>query len=151
MIAQFYVDAVRHSRNLQLSRVMERNEGGIAVLDTALDMGRCSGKTEAAFKLMEQPGSLNIYIGRTLQAANSDADRFGYNRGIQGRALMSIKQDLTTVFRGHRIEYQAVNLIFDECETDWKQRSEVIQTIKIAMRSSYLHPFPYIHVIRLGM
>ncbi|ADJ55450.1 hypothetical protein RB16p146 [Escherichia phage RB16] len=152
MFSKFYVDAVKQSRNMHLMRVMEgqADTTGVAVFETALDMGRRSGKTKAAFEIIRQSkGTLNIYVAPTKQLAVGEAQRF--EADCENLMLLSSRQDLTTIFRGRRIEHQAINLIFDECNTKFDDRWELVQTLMICMRNSNLHPFPYIHIIRLGM
>lgn len=156
MISQFYVDAVKQSRNLHLARILEgrwgQECGGVSIFETALDMGRMSGKTKAAFDIINNAkGTLNIYVACTKQMAMDEAIRNGIDRGADNVILLSRKQDLRTIFRGHTIKYQAINLIFDECETTIDERFELARTLTLCMRSSNLHPFPYIHIIRLGM
>ena len=155
MISQFYVDAVTQSRNIHLAQVVSgrwgNSAGNVAIFETALDMGRMTGKTKAAFDIINNAkGTLNIYVACTKQMAMDEAIRHGIDRGADNVILLSRKQDLRTIFRGHRIEYQAINLIFDECSTTMDERYELAKTLTICMRS-HLHPFPYIHIIRLGM
>lgn len=154
MISQFYVDAVKQSRNMHLSRIIEgrwgEQIGEVSVFETALDMGRMSGKTKAAFDIIKQSkGVLNIYVTHTKCAAIDGATRYEIDDG-DNVILLSIKQNLDTIFRGRRIEHQAINLIFDECDTTRDERYELVRTLTYCMRS-HLHPFPYIHIIRLGM
>uniref|UniRef100_UPI0032C1E61A hypothetical protein n=1 Tax=Brucella melitensis TaxID=29459 RepID=UPI0032C1E61A len=58
MISQFYVDAVKQSRNLHLARIIDgrwgQECGGVSIFETALDMGRMAGKTKAAFDIIKQ-------------------------------------------------------------------------------------------------
>lgn len=156
MISQFYVDAVKQSRNLHLARIIDgrwgQECGGVSIFETALDMGRMSGKTKAAFDIIKQSkGTLNIYVACTKQMAMDEAIRNDMDRGADNVILLSKKQDLRTIFRGQTIKYQAINLIFDECDTTIDERFELAKTLTLCMRSSHLHPFPYIHIIRLGM
>lgn len=156
MISQFYVDAVKQSRNLHLARIIDgrwgQECGGVSIFETALDMGRMSGKTKAAFDIIKQSkGTLNIYVACTKQMAMDEAIRNDIDRGADNVVLLSKKQDLRTIFRGHTIKYQAINLIFDECDTTIDERFELAKTLTLCMRSNHLHPFPYIHIIRLGM
>ena len=156
MISQFYVDAVKQSRNLHLARIIDgrwgQECGGVSIFETALDMGRMSGKTKAAFDIIKQSkGTLNIYVACTKQMAMDEAIGNGIDHGADNVVLLSKKQDLRTIFRGHIIKYQAINLIFDECDTTIDERFELAKTLTLYMRSSHLHPFPYIHIIRLGM
>ncbi|AKR15897.1 hypothetical protein AVU18_gp051 [Citrobacter phage IME-CF2] len=155
MISQFYVDAVKQSRNMHLSRIIEgrwgEQCGAVSIFETALDMGRMSGKTKAAFDIIKQSqGVLNIYIAQTKCAAIDNATQNELKNG-DNVILLSAKQDLRSIFRGRTIEYQAINLIFDECDTTRDERYELVRTLTLCMRSSHLHPFPYIHIIRLGM
>ncbi|UPW35570.1 hypothetical protein [Cronobacter phage Dev_CS701] len=156
MISQFYVDAVKQSRNLHLARIIDgrwgQECGGVSIFETALDMGRMSGKTKAAFDIIKQSkGTLNIYVACTKQMAMDEAIGNGIDRGDDNVILLSKKQDLRTIFRGQTIKYQAINLIFDECDMTIDERFELAKTLTLCMRSSHLHPFPYIHIIRLGM
>ncbi|URP86172.1 hypothetical protein ECF1_0222 [Enterobacter phage EC-F1] len=156
MISQFYVDAVKQSRNLHLARIIDgrwgQECGGVSIFETALDMGRMSGKTKAAFDIIKQSkGTLNIYVACTKQMAMDEAIGNGIDLGDDNVILLSKKQDLRTIFRGQTIKYQAINLIFDECDTTIDERFELAKTLTLCMRSSHLHPFPYIHIIRLGM
>ncbi|AIK68092.1 MAG: hypothetical protein RR212_05765 [Bacteroidales bacterium] len=155
MISQFYVDAVKQSRNMHLSRIIEgrwgEQCGAVSIFETALDMGRMSGKTKAAFDIIKQSqGVLNIYIAQNKCAAIDNATQNELKNG-DNVILLSAKQDLRSIFRGRTIEYQAINLIFDECDTTRDERYELVRTLTLCMRSSHLHPFPYIHIIRLGM
>lgn len=156
MISQFYVDAITQSRNIHLMQVISgrwgNSAGNVAIFETALDMGRQTGKTKAAFDIINSAkGTLNIYVACTKQMAMDEAIRNGIDRGADNVVLLSRKQDLRTIFRGHTINYQAINLIFDECSTTLDERYELAKTLTLCMRSSHLHPFPYIHIIRLGM
>lgn len=155
MISQFYVDAVRQSRNMHLSRIIEgrwgEQCGAVSIFETALDMGRMSGKTKAAFDIIKQSkGVLNIYVAPTKHMAIDSATRYELDKNCDNTVLLSVKQDLDSIFRGRRIEHQAINLIFDECDTTRDERYELVRTLTYCMRS-HLHPFPYIHIIRLGM
>lgn len=155
MISQFYVDAVKQSRNMHLSRIIEgrwgEQCGAVSIFETSLDMGRMSGKTKAAFDIIKQSqGVLNIYIAQTKCAAIDNATQNELKNG-DNVILLSAKQDLRSIFRGRTIEYQAINLIFDECDTTRDERYELVRILTLCMRSSHLHPFPYIHIIRLGM
>ena len=154
MISQFYVDAVKQSRNMHLSRIIEgrwgEQCGAVSIFETALDMGRMSGKTKAAFDIIKQSqGVLNIYIAPTKCLVIDGATRYKL-KNEDNVMLLSAKQDLQSIFRGRTIEYQAINLIFDECDTTRDERYELVRTLTYCMRS-HLHPFPYIHIIRLGM
>lgn len=155
MISQFYVDAVKQSRNMHLSRIIEgrwgEQCGAVSIFETALDMGRMSGKTKAAFDIIKQSqGVLNIYIAPTKCLVIDGATRYEL-KNEDNVMLLSAKQDLQSIFRGRTIEYQAINLIFDECDTTRDERYELVRTLTLCMRRSHLHPFPYIHIIRLGM
>lgn len=155
MISQFYVDAVKQSRNMHLSRIIEgrwgEQCGAVSIFETALDMGRMSGKTKAAFDIIKQSqGVLNIYIAPTKCLVIDGATRYKL-KNEDNVMLLSAKQDLQSIFRGRTIEYQAINLIFDECDTTRDERYELVRTLTLYMRRSHLHPFPYIHIIRLGM
>ncbi|QTJ24321.1 hypothetical protein [Enterobacter phage PF-CE2] len=156
MISQFYVDAVKQSRNLHLARIVDgrwgQECGGVSIFETALDMGRMSGKTKAAFDIIKQSkGTLNIYVAPTKQMGICAAVEHGLDKGADSSFILSKRQDLNTIFRGQTIKYQAINLIFDECDMTIDERFELAKTLTLCMRSSHLHPFPYIHIIRLGM
>lgn len=154
MLSQFYVEAVNKSRNVQLSRVVEHGYtqgfNGVSVFETSLDMGRQTGKTTAAFDLIKNSrGTLNLYVAPTKHIAFDGAVKHGLSEGVDYAFLFSAKQDLVRTFLGRSIKHQAVNLILDDCEIPRDVLAEVVHCISICMRSS-LHPFPYIHIIRLG-
>lgn len=150
MISQFYVDAVHKSRDIQLSRIIGGGFKGLSVFETVLDMGQFTGKSKAAFDIIKQSrGTLNLYIGPTKYRAYGEAKINGFDFGSMDSFLLSAKDDIVTMFRGHRIEHQTVNLILDGVEISQEYLSELVYAISMCMRSQY-HPFPYIHVIRLG-
>lgn len=152
MISNFYVDAIIRSRNLQLSRAIAGNvvNNGIHVLETSLDMGRQSGKTKAAFDYIKKSkGCLNIYVGHKIASAKCAMIENGVAES-ESVMILSKRQDFSDIFRGRRIEYQAINVILDECDLSQNDRFELVRTLMICM-GKCLHPFPYIHLIRLGM
>lgn len=158
MNSRFYVEAIQQSLANNLSRFISRNEPGVCIFETGLDLGRQSGKTKGAFDIIKNSeGTLNIYVGHNLfaakEAARSNADSDLINKGIDvyyPNLLILSKQSAKNYFRGRRIEHHAVNLIFDECDLSYKERREIAETINICMRKK-THPYPFIHIIRLGM
>lgn len=158
MNSRFYVEAIQQSLANNLSRFISRNDPGIFIFETGLDLGRQSGKTKGAFDIIKKSeGALNIYVGRNLlaakEAARYNADSDLINQGIDvyyPNLLILYKQSVKDYFRGKRIEHQAVNLIFDECDLSYNERYEIANMINLSMRKK-THPYPFIHIIRLGM
>lgn len=159
MNSKFYVDAVTLARADNLSKWIARNESGTCIFETGLDLGRESGKTKGAFSIIKNSkGILNIYIGHSYHAAkdaarqNADTDLI--NKGIEAyypELIILPKGTEDTFFRGRSFDYQAVNIILDECDYSYKQRMELANTVSLCMRSNNKHPYPFIHIIRLGM
>ena len=160
MNSNFYVDVIQQSVATNLSKFISYNGRGneVAIFETGLDLGRQSGKTKSAFDIIKKSkGTLNIYVGHNLQcakdAAYSNADTDLINKGIEAyypNLLILSKRSIHDYFRGRRIEQQAVNLIFDECDFTYNQRMEIADTVRLCMRVK-THPYPFIHIIRLGM
>ncbi|QFR55739.1 hypothetical protein JC221_093 [Yersinia phage JC221] len=159
MNSQFYVDAVKQSVVHNLTSFISRGEKGICIFETGLDLGRQSGKTKGAFDIIKKSeGTLNIYIGHSLQVAkdaacqNADTDLIRKGIGYYYKDLLILpKRSILDYFRGKSIEHQAVNIILDECDLSYNERCEIANTIALCMRSSNKHPYPFIHIIRLGM
>lgn len=150
MNSQFYVDAIRKSFSSQYSKFIERENSGTCVIETALDLGRQSGKTKAAFEIIRSSrGTLNIYIGNTMEIAKGDAKK--YADSSCEFLLLSKGANHTNYFRGRTISQQAVNLIFDECDMSFNKRYDIVRDIVLCMTRSTSHPYPFVHIIRLGM
>lgn len=152
MNSEFYVKTIEECRKMHLMRELEEPThnyflNGFMVFETRLDLGRRTQKTKGAFDFMKRSNSsLNIYVAHTLNAAQ-EAKRLN---GATGCDVLTGKVGIINHFRGRRIEHQAINLIFDECDLTHNERMDIVyNTIMHCVQKR--HPLAYIHVISLGM
>lgn len=150
-----YDQLVNHSFKTQFAHAMEDrllSVGGISIIETSLDLGRQSGKTKfAAEKIIRDSnrGIFTYYVAHNQDAAIGFAKQ-NLSKDLVKCIVMGKKADFSNLCRGTTQYSQAINLIFDECDLTYNERMEYVRMIAFSIKD-VLHPFRYIHVIRLGM
>ncbi|QDH49051.1 hypothetical protein PHYNN_219 [Pantoea phage Phynn] len=126
--------------------------GGIMVLKTGLDFGRGTGKTQAIAEKIICDSKVGIYTYYFVKNYQSSLDILDRIRDRKVRCTISeCNPRFIEVSRGMVQPYQAVNVIFDECDLTSSERFEYVRSVATQMqRADRTHPFPYIHEIRMG-
>lgn len=161
MNAKLYNDLIDESFFHQFKEGLQgcaREANGIAIFSTSLDLGRMTCKTTAAVERTirdSQRGIFTYYVGPNMNMG------FHFRNELKKRvnehelkcAITSAKsKNFLDATRGVIQPGQAISVVFDECGLSHSEQHEFVKAIILQMqRADALHPFRYIHVIRLGM
>jgi len=160
MNTKMYNDLIEMSFSQQFKRGIDGHGSTIGkalLITTSIDLGRQTGKTEALVnKVIRDAGTgvFTYYVGHSMMASKIFLDRIAEKQSGKRICvgLTSKRSRFVDSMRGVIQESQAVNIIFDECGMSHEQQHEFIASIRLQMeRGNPTHPYPYIHVIRMGM
>lgn len=142
-----YVRMVTESLNDQIHQTIAKQGAWeeTKIFTTSLDLGRYTGKTEAAVEFSRKVGGFVIYVGHVLSAARDFKDRGG-----KADLYTSVGSNIDMNIRGTNIPSNRVTVIFDECDMKTSEMIRYVHTIFPAMRSGSSWG-KFVHLIRLGM
>lgn len=131
---------------------------GINIIETALDLGRRTGKTSAMIaKILrdDKRGIVSVVVcaDRNSQESASKMfiDTFRKEKHGECSPIIFLSADtpnMTEFFRGKHNGASGINIFMDEANMRVADRKKLIRVIANSMTS--VHPYSWIHAIRLG-